>query len=521
MRAVYLFLFIFLPFLSIGQQNLLPISSYYKDQLFAKQQQGQNTYLQYSGSLFLPCAESQFNLHAYIRDSSVQYYDFTEHLFKKHLIEIKGDGYYVTLSPNFNLGLGKDLSDTNSARLFNNTRGFTIEGDILEKFSFSTALYENQNRFTLYENEYYSSIGERYPQSDSSYLTQNAIIPGAARTKPFKVGAFDYAYAIGNLVFKPNKRLLISAGNNAQFVGMGYRSLLLSDNSVPAIYLRADGNITDKLTYTVLRSKQFNVLRRPNFSTVEPYFETKLFSSHFIHYRLNDKLNVGVFEGSYWNVGDSISQQKVRGAYYIPLPFVGSAIENDHQQVNILAGLQASYTLHASIRFYGQLALSNWDTKSIGSQLGVRYYEILGLSNSMLQIEYNNVPKRLYLSDNSRLNYSAYNLPSAHPKGNGFQEYIVRFNYTKKRFYGDVKSILYQLKNYESANLIASNSSITPSSGQIYHQQLELGYRFNKRMNLELFLQHRYRSSSLAGEINTYAFMFGLRTGLINHYDDF
>jgi hypothetical protein len=504
-----------------GQQNLLPISSFYKDQFFSPIKISEDTTKFYNGNAFLPSSEGLFNLHDFIRDKSVLYYDELEYLFKKQLIELRGDGYYVTLSPTLNLGLGKDFEDTSATRLFNNTRGFVIEGDILKNFSFTTSLYENQNRFTAYETEYYSSLGERYPQADSSYLTQNAIVPGAARTKPFKVGGFDYAYAIGNVVYRPNKQLLFSAGNNAQFVGMGYRSLLLSDNSVPAIYFRMDGTFFDKFNFTLLRSKQFNLLRRPNFTTVEPYYEPKLFSSHYIDYWVLPKWRIGVFEGSYWNVGDSISTQKVRGAYYVPIPFIGSAIENDKKQVSTLAGIQTSYWFDGNLRFYGQLALSNWDVNAIGSQLGMRYYQPFGLKDAMVQVEYNNVPKRLYISDNSRLNYSAYNLPSAHPKGNGFQEYIVRFNYTKKRFYGEVKSILYLLKNHETGNLIASNPDLIQRTGQIYHQQIELGYRVNKRMNLEIFLQSRYRFSSMAGEDNTNALMFGLRTGLINHYDDF
>lgn len=521
MYSKILFILFLIPVLSFGQQNLLPISSFYKDQLFSKIDLSSEKSILYTGPSFLPIHESSFNLHTYIRDSSIQYYDFFEHLFKKHLIEIKGEGYDIHISPTLNLGLGKDFLDTSNRRLFNNTRGFLVEGDILKNFSFSTALYENQNRFTGYETNYYSSVGERYPQADSSYLVQNAIIPGAARTKPFKEGAFDYAYAIGNIVYRPIQQLIFTAGNNAQFVGMGYRSLLLSDNSVPAIYFRADAQLFQKLKFTFLRSKQFNLLRRPNYTTVEAYYESKLYAAHYLDYRVNDRLSVGLFEGSYWKVGDSVSSQAVRGAYYIPAPILGAAITNDPQQVSSLLGLNVGYLFYKGIRVYAQLALSDWKTTSIGSQIGVRYYNVLGLPHSMLQVEYNHVPDKLYVSENTRLHYSSYNLPSAHPKGNGFDELVMRFTYTHKRFYTDIKSILYVLKDHQTGNLIASNFNLPSVSGEIYNQQIELGYRINRRMNLEVFAQHRFRSSSLTGEINTSAFLFGLRTGLLNHYDDF
>ena len=499
-----------------GQQNNLPISSYFKDQLFNLENSSS-----YRGSSFLPRSEGEYNLLSLNRDSSVQYYELAERLFKKHLVEIKGDGYLLTMSPTLNIGLGKDFNDTTVGRLFNNTRGFLVELDLLKKVSFSTSFYENQNRFTSYENNYYSSIGERYISGDAKYYTQNGIVPGGARTKPYKGNGFDYGYAIGNVVFQPTKSIRVSGGNNAHFIGLGHRSLFLSDNSVPSIYIRGDFKLGNKLEYSVLRSKQFNLLRRPIYTTVESYYEQKLYSLQFLNYAVSKNLSISLFEGSYWNIGDSISSKSVNPSYYIPVPFVGALLMNDANEINSLAGFQMEYRLKQSAVFYSQLALSNWNSKSIGSQIGMRYYGVLGLRNSMLQLEYNNVPKRLYLSENSRLNYSSYNLPSAHPKGNGFQEYLLRFNYTKKRFYGDVKSIFYQLKNYQEGNLIAVNNALSMQSGQIFHQQTELGYRMNTLLNLEVFVQHVYRNPLGLNQNSTNAVFVGLRTGLINHYNDF
>jgi hypothetical protein len=515
-KFCFLLLF-FLSFTLFGQQNLLPISSYYKDQLLAPR--GNSYGL---GSSFYPRSEGGYNLASAIRDSSKQYYQLTERLFKKHLFEIKGEGYKMYISPVLNLALGKDYSDSNERRLFNNTRGFLVEVDIMDKFSFSTTLYENQNRFTQYESAYYRAAGERYPNPlDSTYFIDNAVIPGGARTKPFKGDAFDYAYAIGNIVYAPKSFLRFMVGNNSNFVGEGYRTLFLSDNSVPSIYFRTDARISKRLDYTILRSKQFNLLRRQNYTTVEAYYQPKLFSSQFLNFIVSDKLSLSLFEGSYWNVGDSVSSKALNGAYYVPLPFIGGLIANNLNEVNTTSGFQMTYLPIDKLRVYGQLALSNWNSKSIGSQIGLRYYSPFGLKEGLLQLEYNNVPKRLYLSENSSINYSSTNLPSAHPKGNGFQEFVMRFNFAKNRVYADVKSILYLLKDYESGNLIASNYNLTAQTGSIYHQQLELGYRVNKNMNLEIFLQHVYRSTSFTGDRPTNAVYFGLRTGLINHYNDF
>ncbi len=521
MKVVGFLVLLFFANFLFGQQNTLPISSFYKDQLFRSHRISEDVKIQFIGSSFLPITEKAFNLHHYIRDSSVQYYEPIDYLFKKHLLEVKGDDYYITISPVVNMGLGQDFEDSLPKRLFNNTRGVLVEVDIMKNFSFMTSLFENQNRFTTYENDYYSSIGERYPKPDSTYAPQNAIIPGAARTKPFKEDGFDYAYAIGNVVYHLHKRMTFTAGNNSQFIGTGYRSLLLSDNSVPSVYFRGDFLIVPGLNYTVLRSKQFNLFRRPNFTTVEAYYEPKLFSTHYLEYLLNGKLSFGIFEGSYWNVGDSVSSKNVHGAYYLPLPFLGGGIVNNENEVSTLAGFQVNYLPFSSLKIYGQLAMSNWNTRAIGTQLGLRWYDVLGLKNSMIQAEYNQAPKDLYLSNNSRLNYSSYNLPTAHPKGNGFQELVFRMNYTKKRFYGDLKCVFYDLRSYEQGSLLFDNQSITGLSGQIYHQQIELGYRMNRKMNLEIFIQHLYRNNDLSGPEFTNAIIGGIRTGLRNHYNDF
>ncbi|MFT5582025.1 MAG: hypothetical protein ACI9G9_001290, partial [Psychromonas sp.] len=99
-----------------GQQNFLPISDYYKDQLFAPHSST------YRSSSFLPVSEGQFDLQNLIRDSSKQYYPFTEVLFKQHLFTVTGDGYKIVLSPLVNATLSKEEIDTSTNRLFDNTR---------------------------------------------------------------------------------------------------------------------------------------------------------------------------------------------------------------------------------------------------------------------------------------------------------------------------------------------------------------------------------------------------------------
>ena len=516
MKYIITYLFLTLCFFSISQQNTLLLNTFFKDHLFNN---SKSNYYQETG--FLPVIESQYNLQEQTRDSSKQYYEFTEVLFKKHLIEAKGNNYYLTISPILDFNLGKDLSDTTSRRLFQNTRGVFVEGDLFKNFSFSTAFFENQGRFSNYETNYYSSIGELYPnQSAGTYTTQNAVIPGSGRTKPFKVDGFDYAYAIGNIVYKPHRSIILSTGNTSHFIGEGYRSLFLSDNSVPAPFFRGIVNISKKLQFNYFRMRLINLIRKPVSTTVEAYYETKAFSANYLTFLPTKKLSISLFEGIIWSKGDSIVSKKVNPLYYNPIPFIAELIL-DEKEINSVIGLNISYTPYLSHRIYGQIGIGNLNIKNIAYQIGYRGYSYFGLKNFMIQAEFNSVADGMYESLNSRLNYGHYNLPMGHAKGNNFQEIVFRCNYEWKRLYADLKTICYFLKDYNALSLIPVDKNISLENGTLFLQQLELGYRFNKKMNLTIFGNWSYRNPSNIATANTNQIFIGLRTGINNHYNDF
>lgn len=498
-----------------AQQNTLLIQSYFKDQLF----NNARTEV-YVGSSFLPLLESDYNLNTIIRDSSIQYYDFTEVLFKRHLLDATGENYKLTISPIVDFSKSKDFNDTANPSLFQNTRGLFIEGDLLKNFSFMTSVYENQSRFNQYETSYYSSLGEMYPQG-SNYVTQNAVIPGAGRTKPFKEGGFDYAYAIGNIVYRPIRSVALIAGNSSQFIGDGHRSLLLSDNSVAAPFFRVDYKISSKWEFNFLRSKLFNLMRRPVSTTVEAYYETKGYSVNYLTYKPANSLSISLFEGIIWSKGDSITSTNVHPLFYNPLPLVSGLIMSK-EKVNTLYGLNLSFALKSNHRFYGQIGFSNLSIKNSALQIGYRGYNYFGLTDFMLQLEYNNVAESTYNSSVNRLNYSAYNLPMAHVKGNAFQEILIRSSYSYKRMYIDLKTNYFLLNNYNSGSLLPVDKQSQKVDGSVLLTQLEFGYRFNKLINLSLFASWLLRNEhSDLIDLTTNQFSIGLRTGILNHYNDF
>ncbi len=516
MKIVVLFSFILFGFLAFGQQLLLPTHSFYKDQIFANKLSSPLN----NGSFF-PINESNYDLIPAINDSSKQYYDLTYVLFQKHLIEVKGKDFTLSIDPVLDMSMGRNLSDTVTKRLFQNTKGVHVEGRIYDNFAFSTTLYENQARFNPYENQYYTSIGEKYPQADSSYLTQNAVVPGGGRTKPFKVDAFDYASAVGYLVYAPVKSVKIIAGNNVQFIGDGHRSILLSDNSFSAPYFRVDWSFHPKFSFSYLRAKQLNLLRRPASGSVEANYETKGYSVNYFTYMPSKKLNISLFESGQWNKGDSITSHSAHPLFYNPVPIVsGLSLKNKNEVVTLL-GLNIGFQLAKNHRVYGQVAMNDFNSSKIAAQIGYRGYDYFGIGDFMFQFEYNFVADQTYQADNRRLNNVHFNLPIAHVKGDGFQEFLIRTNYEYKRVYADILATYYLLSNYSNESLLPVYEVLTRNSNQIFYASTEVGIRFNRKMNLMIFGNWTYRTESNSTILGTNSFQVGIRTGLVNHYKGF
>ncbi len=518
MRTFLIFSFLITLNGYFAQHNLISTHTFYRDQLFANRKDSSNAKLNlYMGNSFFPITENRYNLPIYLKDTSIQYYEFSEILFKKHLIEVKSKDCFLTISPLVNVSLGKDTKDTSSINLFQNTRGILIEGDLFKNFSFSTVFFENQNRLSSYERMFINEHGEFRPKNNG-YAQENGVVPGATRTKPFKTNGYDYAFAIGNIIYSPHKKIDLIAGNNQQFIGSGYRSILLSDNSSYSPYIRADYFISKRFSFNYLRSRNMNLIRKKVYNTVEGYYQPKGLGVNYLTYFVSNKINVSLFDGTIWSMGDSLQTKAVNPLFYNPIPFVSAFLKDS--TCYAIQGVNINWIITPKIRSYGQIAFGNLDSKQLAFQLGVRAYDLFRLKNSLIQLEYNSATENMYQSKFDRLNYSNFNLPLAHIKGNAFKEFVVRFNWEFKRCYLDLKSISYYLENFNRTKLLPiPKNNITPD-GFIFHNQLELGYQFNKKINLTIFVNAIYRYDNTSKSQN-FIVSTGVRTALINHNNDY
>jgi len=80
---------------------------------------------------------------------------------------------------------------------------------------------------------------------------------------------------------------------------------------------------------------------------------------------------------------------------------------------------------------------------------------------------------------------------------------------------------MYQLRDYQLNSLLAVNKVQIIQNNQLYHHQIEAGYRINRKINFTAFVTWVNRNDYAPKNFKTNFINVGIRTGLINHYNDF
>lgn len=515
MGKITLIILLFLSGIS-WSQRMIPLGSSFKDAIFAPTSQ------RLIGPSVFPVSETEANVYHILRDSVIRYSEFTHWLYQRQPIEITdSNNVHIWIAPLLDLSYGTELQDTNHRRN-QNTRGGRLEGTIGKRIFFTTSFYENQAILPSYVSQYVAQRGEQYYNpADSNYYTANAVIPGSARTKTFKVNGYDYAYATGMLTFYATPKWTIHWGNQSTFVGSGHRSLLWSDNSVGTMNLRMRYRFSKKWDLQFVRARGLNLLRRPVSENGEAYYEPKSLSITTLYFQPTDRISIGLFEGGMWNRGDSVSQRSIPALYFLPLPGTATLQEAiDGQSAYALLGIDFKAGIGKHL-LYGQFALNPAKNNSLVYQVGVR---IFPLKHPFIQaqIEYNHADKQAYTSSVARLNYSNYNLPIAHPSGSGFDEILVRLAWEKAHWFITAQTNYFITQSENEALLMPVIKSTITSSRQVLNQSVEVGYRFNRSYGFETFAGFRYRFADGATTHYERSWLsIGIRTQLTNHYFDF
>lgn len=459
-------------------------------------------------------------------------------LWNENTVGIQGEDYWFTMNPILDLQLGKSTKST-----FINTRGIQINGGVGSNLNFTTTIYESQARFADYYNQYANSIK---PSGGNP-----AIIPGIGIAKEFKTDAYDIPSAEANITFAPSKHFDLQLGYGRNFIGDGYRSILMSDGASPYPYFKINSKFW-KIKYTNLYMWMKDVR---DTLTIDRTYATKYTASHYLSWNVSKRVNVGFFESVVW------TNKNNRGfdfSFVNPIIFYRSVeFGSSSKSGNALLGITTKYKWNSQINFYSQFLLdefslgdmkngdNSWRNK-FAYQLGAKYYNAFNIQNLLLQIEYNHIRPYVYSHSEVITNYGHNNQSLGHQWGGNAKEILAIARYYKGRYFANAKLqygirgldfnttadsynygsniyLDYDQDRYADTNVKTGQGNTT----NVLIADLQAGYLINPQTNLKLFGNLLLRNLSPKEETDaikkgtTTWFSIGIRCDIFNWYFDY
>ena len=476
-------------------------------------------------------------------------------------VRVKKDGYYIAINPYIDFQVGSDGKRTTWV----NTRGAEIKGTIGKRFAFYAAARENQAVF---------------PEYVDAYCTTVKVVPGQGFANKFKKNGRDYTNAAAYLSYRPAKWLDATLGYGKNFIGDGYRSMMLSDNAANYPYFKVKADVW-RIQYTCLYAQMTDRYTLMSDNT----YARKWTVIHYFDFAVSKRFNVGFFDAV---VASAQTHQQVmvndsttatidmkRGfdfAYINPIIFLRSAeYYAGSSPDNALMGLNMSFIIGKHTTIYGQFVLDEMTFKKFiafkgyagnkqSYQLGVKSYDCFGVKNLFLQLEGNIVRPYMYShtpigNGNNSVgedNYAHYNEPLAHPWGGNLWEMVARAQYNRKRWYfqyklnygqygddWDVKNNVWAnyghnvYNDYRTAIPLQFDADgndthdghylITGRKTTVMINDVIVSYLVNPAYNMNLFAEVAHRSFKAEGidSQSNLIFSFGIRSSLDRKYYDF
>lgn len=301
---------------------------------------------------------------------------------KKHFLDddflvFSTDDYDLTVNPIFNFMVRRVSDDESHNNYYHNLRGAEAFGRLGNRIHFMADFYENQAEFVPFE--------------DSVIRANGSVVPGFGYAKKFKDSGLDWAIAMGSFTVDVTSHFRVTLGNGKNFIGSGYRSMILSDLAFPCPYMRYDLNF-GKFYYNVLWTQMKSTRA---LSQNQRY---KFASYHVLGYKPLKNLELSLVEGVMWkNTKNGVYTYKPNAGMLLPVIFVPTWINGFDGESNVQVGFDFNYSPIKNIKLYGQAnyqgKTDNEDELSNGGfQIGLHVFDLLfGLVDDLkfhLQAEY-------------------------------------------------------------------------------------------------------------------------------------
>jgi hypothetical protein len=449
-----------------------------------------------------------------------------------YLVPIDSGIVSIRASPLFDFELQYDPSK--KREYYRNSRGILLYGDFGKKFSFYTGFLETQASFPDYINRFVDS---------------NLVIPGQGLTKPFKVNnGQDFNLPFGYVCYAPSRYLTVQFGQDKNFIGNGYRSLLRSDNATNNPFFKIQTSFWH-VKYMILY-EEFLDVHASQISVLGKGYPKKYSTTHYLSWKANKSFELGFFESIIWQSQDSAGNNRGYDWTYLnPVIFLRPTEFYNGSADNALMGLNLKCQIRHNLYTYGQLIIDDLKISELkkkgstypqkyGFQLGARFFNIAKIKGFALQGEFNYVLPYTYSHRIPLQNYTNYDQSLAAPQNANFIEYIGIVDYNKKRWslsnrlvysiYGadktsatnfgqNIFASIKQYPNYYQGTQILQGDKTT-----LIYNTITAAYIINPALNMRIEASFIFRSqtTSTTQEIDK---IFGLsfKTALFNRYYDF
>jgi hypothetical protein len=452
-------------------------------------------------------------------------------LFNEHLVEVNKQDFtaYIDFLPD--VITGKEFTDKKNTWLY--TRGYQIGGTVGKKFSFYTSGYENQGLFPAYY---------------AKHVDETGVVPGQSynRTQyPVPKDVKDWSYVSALISYTPNKYLNITLGQDKNFIGDGYRSMLLSDFASNYPFLKLTGNLGN-VQYMVMWAG----MQDPSAPEVSYQIGHRKKGGvfHYLDWNVNNRLSLGFFESVIWAETDSLGNR--RGfdlSYANPVVFLRPLEATSGSPDNVILGFTGKYELLKKLAVYGQFALDEFEAKNAfsgngssrnkwGLQLGARGSDLFNVNRLNYLFEFNTARPYTYSERAPIINYAHYNEPLAHPYGANFRELmgIMSYSYKRFNFHGQMSFSKYGLdeggqnygkdifQNYDNPAKATGNYIGQGLATNLYYTEGRVSYLLNPKYNLRLEAGGVYRRETNSVDASSAKWLtIGLRSTFRNLYQDF
>jgi hypothetical protein len=425
--------------------------------------------------------------------------------FEEHLLQIQQPGFNIFGDLIFDEYIGSTKravptgspsgqNHEKSKSIYMNTRGYDFSGNIGDKFYFQTDLYENQGRFAGYID---------------SIVRKTRVIPFQSSYKGFKKKGFDFTYSSAKLIYTPNKHLLFNLGYGTNFIGDGYRSLLLSDYNTNYPYFRTAINF-GRVQYSVMFSQYITDQQSYTYALGYP---RKWGQTYLLDWSVTDNFNIGVFNAVVSSIENADHEKDFGLTHFSPVMFLHGSESPSGIKNNDIYGLNLKYTIVPSVDAYAQIMLdktgsADWE-KRYGYQIGIRAGNLLGIDGLSAQVEFNTVRPYSYAADTIITVYAHNNQPLAHPLGANFKEGVFVADYNYKRWWFRLEALTarygidssstadYGRDIFKPLDMHSTEDNVSTGQGlhtKMYYGDARIAYILNRKSNLRIETGAVYRN---------------------------